>query len=139
MTIDAGFLGKASFTFWRMLSLVNSSNILDGLQSMQGSAGFYGILALLCLAGPFIGAVWKDKRAALGGVLPLIFMVLVWMLLRSSISSAAAGAPAELADAARSEIMKSVSLGVGAYISVLAAIYLGFQSVRKFLVARANG
>jgi hypothetical protein len=141
VTLDGGFLGKMTFTFWKILSLLNSSNALDGLQSMQGSGstGFYGFLAFLCLAGPFVGAVWKDKRATLGGVLPVVFMVIVLIMVRSTISSATAGAPAEVADAARSEIMKSISLGLGAYVSILAAIYLGFQSVRKFLAARANG
>jgi len=42
------------------------------IQSRSGpSAGFYGFLALVALAGPFVPYFWKDQRASLGGLLPL--------------------------------------------------------------------
>jgi hypothetical protein len=140
ISINAGFLGKMDFTFWRVLSFVNAKNAFEALGTLKdgGSAGFYGLLALIALAGPFLATFWKDRRAVLGGLLPLLFMLLVALLVRSAVSSATAGAPAEMMDAARSEMMKQVSIGMGAYVSLLAAIYLAFISVKKFLVAGAT-
>jgi hypothetical protein len=41
------------------------------------SAGLYGFLAIVALAGPFLHYFWKDKRAVLAGVLPLLFMLVI--------------------------------------------------------------
>lgn len=145
VSYNAGFVGKMDFTFWHVLSFINSSNAMEGLNSLSGksSTGFYGFLGVLALAGPFLAFVWKDKRAQLGGLLPLLFMLLVGLLVRHAISAAAGGGsadvPAEMLDAARTEMMKAISLGLGTYVSLLASTYLGFISVRKFLVAKANG
>ena len=140
VTVDGGFVGKISFTFWHVLSLLNASNVMEALQSMSthGSAGFYGFLAIVALVGPFVGAFWKDKRAALGGVLPLLFMLMVALLVRNSLGSATNGAPAEMAAQMRSEIMKQISLGLGTWVSLIAAAYLGFLGVKRFLVAKAS-
>lgn len=139
ISINTGFLGKMDFTFWRVLSFVNAKNAFEALGTLKdgGSAGFYGLLALIALAGPFLSTFWKDRRAALGGLLPLLFMLLVALLVRNAISSATAGAPAEMMDAARDEIAKQISVGIGAYVSLLAAIYLAFISMKNFLVAKA--
>jgi hypothetical protein len=140
ISINAGFLGKMDFTFWRVLSFVNAKNAFEVLGTLKdgGSAGFYGLLALIALACPFLSTFWKDRRAVLGGLFPLLFMMLVALLVRNAIASATAGAPAEAMDVARDEIAKQVSVGMGAYVSLLAAIYLAFISVKKFLVARAT-
>jgi hypothetical protein len=144
VSYNAGFVGKMNFTFWRVLSFINSSNAMESLSSLGGggSTGFYGFLAVLALAGPFLAFFWKDKRAQLGGLLPLLFMLLVALLVRHAISAAAGGGaaevPSEMLDMARNEMMKAVSLGMGTYVSLLAALYLGFISVRNFLVAKAN-
>lgn len=140
ISYNAGFAGKMDFTFWRILSFVNSSNALESLSTLQGngSAGFYGLLALVALAGPFIGQFWKDRRASLGGALPLVFMLLVAVLVRNSLAGVTRGAPAEVLDMARTEIMKQVSIGLGAYVSLLAAVYLGYLSLKRFLVAKAS-
>lgn len=139
ISINAGFLGKMDFTFWRVLSFVNAKNAFEALGTFKdaGSAGFYGLLALIALAGPFLATFWKDRRAVLGGLLPLLFMLLVALLMQNAISSATAEAPAEMMVAARDEIMKQISVGMGAYVSLLAAAYLAFTSIKKFLVARA--
>jgi hypothetical protein len=139
ISINAGFLGKMDFTFCRVLSFVNAKNAFEVLGTLKdGGAGFYGLLAVISLAGPFLSAFWKDRRAVLGGLLPLLFMLLVALVVRNAIASATAGAPAEMMDAARDEIAKQISIGMGAYVSLLAAIYLAFVSVKKFLVAGAT-
>ena len=144
VSIKAGFAGTMDFTFWRVLSFVNASG--SGLESLaslrgEGSAGFYGLLAILALAGPFLSIVWKDKRAALGGTLPLIFMLLVVLLVRHSITKAMGGGedmPSQMMDMARKEMEKAITIGIGAYVSIAAALYLAFLSAKNFLVAKAN-
>jgi hypothetical protein len=141
VTVDGGFIGKFHFTFWHVLGLVNSSNAVEAMQSMErhGSAGLYGLLAIVTLAGPFVSAFWKDKRAVLGGLLPLVFMLLVGLMARHSLSGAMpAGAPAEFVEAARKEIMQQISLGLGVWVSLIAAAYLGFLGVKRFLVNAAS-
>jgi hypothetical protein len=148
ISYNGGFVGKMDFTFWHILSFINASNAMEALSTMtgSGSTGFYGFLAILALAGPFLAYFWKDKRAQLGGTLPLLFMLLVALLVRHSISSAigagASGTPSpmetQMMDMARKEMMKAISIGMGAWISLLAAIYLGFNSVKNFLVAKAS-
>lgn len=140
LTVDGGFVGKFSFTFWHLLSLLNASNVVEAMQQMSthGSAGFYGFLGIVALAGPFVGALWKDKRAALGGLLPLVFMLLVGLLIQHGLGSGMDGAPAEVAAEMRKEIMKQISVGAGVWVSLLAAAYLAFMGVKKFLVAKAT-
>ncbi len=139
VSYNTGFAGKIEFTFWHVLALLNSSNLMDTIQSAQGngSAGFYGFLAVVALVGPFLSAVWKDKRAALGGLLPVLFMFLVAILVKHSLSSATAAMPSEFASEMSKEISKQISVGMGAYLSLLASLYLGFMSVKKFLAAKA--
>ncbi|HWA96538.1 MAG TPA: hypothetical protein VG844_18210 [Terracidiphilus sp.] len=140
VSLNAGFAGKFEFTFWHVLTLLNSSNLMDAMQSAQGkgSAGFYGFLAIAALAGPFISAFWKDKRALLGGLLPVLFMLLVAILVKHSLSSATADMPAEFAKEMSKQISKQISIGMGAYLSLLSSLYLGFVSVKKFLAAKAS-
>lgn len=138
LTYDAGAAGTLDFTFWRILGFLNSPNGLESLLSMRdgGGAGIYGLLAWLALAGPYVRVFWNDKRAMLGGLLPLALMVLVAIVARASLFSSASGLSAEIVAAAQSEIRKGISLGTGAYISLFAALYLAFNSVKRFLAAR---
>src|SRR5436309_15524961 len=112
---------------------------------MQGrscaSAGFYGFLAIVALAGPYVPYFWKDKRAILCGVLPLLFMLMVWLMFRSSINSSlgtdVSGPLGDMARQAREEAMKALSLGFGIYLSALVSPYFAGVGAKKFLVARA--
>src|ERR1700738_718462 len=63
VTYDAGVTGRLDLTLWRVLGFLNSSNRLESLLFMQegGSAGVYGLLACLALAGPFVGTFSKAK------------------------------------------------------------------------------
>lgn len=140
VSYDAGFLGKMDFTFWRVLAFINADNPMQGMRSLSGeggSAGLYGFLGVLALAGPLVGYFWKDKRATLGGMLPLLYMVLVALIVRSVLTKLGGGisSPAEM-EKIRAEVMKGVSIGAGAYLSVAAAAYLAFVSARKYLASR---
>jgi hypothetical protein len=141
VSIEALF-GKTSFTFWQVLGFLNAGNAWDVVMQGRGGpgAGLYGVVAIVALAGPFLRFVWKDKRASLAGTLPLLFMLFVWIMVRSSIHSATGGAAyGPLADVQRQvqdEMMKAISIGVGAYLSLLVSLYLAGIAAKQFLVAR---
>ncbi len=143
IAVQVPFPGKDEFTFWQLLGLLNAGNIselLDG--SRSPNTGFYGLAALVALTGPFIHHFWKDRRALLGGWLPLLFMMIVGIAVRGSIQSALAvsnaGPYTEAAKQARDQSMKAISLGPGTYLSILAGLYFAFASARAFLVSKGS-
>jgi hypothetical protein len=138
------FAGKMTVTFWQVLGLLNASNILEVLGSnLRGSAGIYGFFALVCAAGPFVQYFWKDKRAALGGVLPLAFMVIIGIMVRNSINNAMGPMPtggmyADMQRQAQEEMSKAISIGMGAYLAVLASLYFAGVGLKNYLAAKAS-
>lgn len=153
--IDAGFMGQVKVTFWQVLGLVNASSPMDVIGRSGGpGAGLYGVLALVCLAGPFLTYFWKDARAHLGGLLPLALMLLVAAVIYIKLSNAlgaagefagglGAGAEfdsmyADMQRQAKAEAMKAVSIGAGAYLSVLASLYFAAVGLKGYLVRRAT-
>jgi len=136
--------GKLNFTFWQILGFLNADSPWETVMSGRGgaNAGFYGFLAIVALAGPFLPYFWKDKRAALAGVLPLAFMIAVGILVRSNIHSAMGGTLdgplGEMQRQAQQEMMSAISLGFGTYLSVLVSLYLAAIGAKQFLVARAS-
>lgn len=141
VSIESPF-GKLSFTFWQVLGFLNSSNMLEAFGQGRGgpSAGFYGFLAIVSLAGPFVPYFWKDKRAALGGLLPLLFMVMVGLMVRSSINSALGPDTGDMGGMfrqMREEAMKAISVGMGVYLSVLVSLYFAGTGLKQFLLAKA--
>jgi hypothetical protein len=140
-------VGNMSFTFWQLLGFVNASNALDvAMQAGTGSssAGIYGFLAFLCLLGPFVRYVWKDKLAVLGGVLPLLFMLIVWLIAHSKFNSAmGAGAPGvdpndPMVKEMTQQVSQAISIGIGVYLSVIACLYFAAMGVKDFLGAKAG-
>ncbi|MGH7627628.1 MAG: hypothetical protein ACREOJ_20210 [Gemmatimonadaceae bacterium] len=145
-------LGGTSFTFWQVLGFLHSAG--NGLEALAqnfsgggggGSTGIYGLVAIVAIVAPFVHHFWKDRRAVLGGVLPLLFMLLVLLLIRHSLNSgfdsasgAASGPFADFAKQAREEAMKAVSIGLGVYVSLLASLYFAGSAIRRFLVSRAS-
>jgi len=143
VSVDA-LLGKLSFTFWQLLGFLNAGNAWEAMQGRGGpGAGLYGFVAVLALAGPFLRFFWKDARAHLAGLSPLVFMALVGIMVRSSLHSAMGGAVdgplAEVQQQAQDEMMKAISFGIGTYLSALVSLYLAAVSAKQFLVARAAG
>jgi hypothetical protein len=135
------FLGELEFTFWQVLGYLSSGNLPQALER-HGSpgTGIYGFLAIVAIAGPFLHHFWKDKRAGLGGLVPLIFMLLIGILVRSSIQNAFGGSAngpyANVQKQVQEELVKAISLGFGAYLSLLASSYFAVTGTRKFLAAR---
>jgi hypothetical protein len=136
-------LGKVDLTFWQLLGFLNSGSGFEAVMEGRGggSAGFYGFLALITLAGPFLPFVWKDKRAVAGGLLPLVFMIMAATMLRSSLNNAlgadVSGPLGDLARQAREETMRAISIGFGSYLSGLVSFYFAGVAGKKFLLARA--
>jgi hypothetical protein len=142
-SIQVPFPGKLGFTFWQILGFLNAGSVPEFLdRSSSPSAGVYGFVAVVALAGPFLHHIWKDKRALLGGLLPLVFLVMVGIAIRGNLQGAlgggAAGHFAEATKHARNDTMQAVSLGLGTYLSILASLYFAFTSAKSFLVASAS-
>ena len=144
VVVQIPFGGKFEITFWQILGLLNASNILEVLGSAsRSSAGMYGFFALVCLAGPFVQYFWKDKRAALGGLLPLVFMVIVGIIVRNNISNAMGPIPtggmyADMQRQAQEEMSKAISYGMGLYLSVLAGLYFAGIGLKTYLAGKAT-
>jgi len=140
-------VGNMSFTFWQLLGFVNAKNALDVV--MQGgtasaSTGIYGLLAFVCLVGPFVRYFSKDKLAVLGGVLPLLFMLIVGLIAHSSLNSAMgmSGTGVDPNDpmvkAITQQVSQAISIGFGVYLSLIACLYFAAMGIKDFLAARAG-
>src|SRR6185369_3618536 len=118
VSVTVPFGGKFEVTFWQILGLLNASNIIEVIgNASRSSSGMYGLFAIVCLAGPFVQYFWKDKRAALGGLLPLVFMAIVGIMVHNSINNAmgpvpSAGMFGDMQKEVRDEMSKAVSTGM---------------------------
>src|SRR5471032_339176 len=139
-------------SFWKILAVVNSPAGLMASLGGGGSNGIYGFLCIVALIAPLAPQVWNDKRAHLGGLLPLAFMLLVAVMVYLGISDSMkqaqgmAGAmggaqAARMADSMGGEMlreaMRAISVGIGGYLSLVASLYLAGRGAIKFLAAKA--
>jgi hypothetical protein len=138
-------VGSMSLTFWQLLGFVNAKNALDVMQGGTGSAstGIYGLLAFVSLVGLFVRYFWKDKRAVLGGVLPLLFMLIVGLIARSNFNSAMGMGGAvdpndPMVKAMTQQVSQAISIGLGVYLSVIACLYFAAMGVKDFLASKAG-
>lgn len=144
-----------SFTFWQMLGIVNnadSSRSLLVADITGASKGFYAVLCIAALAGPFLFIFWKDPLAHLGNCLALVLILIaigsIYTGYTSQINAgkeaigAFGGAYAQniagMADKLLEQAMKVISVGMGAYLSVIASVYLAFVGIKNYLVASAS-
>jgi hypothetical protein len=138
-------VGNLGYSFWQILGYINAGGALQSF--MQGgsspSAGLYGLFAIIALAGPLVHYFWKDKRAVLAGLLPLLFMLVVALIVRSEINSMGgadtSGLPPDLLKQMRDQAMQAFSMGLGAYLSLLIGLYFAAMSLKSFLASRASG
>jgi len=139
-------VGNISFTFWQLLGFINAKNALDLMQAGTGSAstGIYGLLAFVCLVGPFVRYFWKDKLAVLGGVLPLLFMLIVGLIAHSSLNSAmGVSAPGvdpndPMVKEMTQQVKQAISIGVGIYLSAIVCLYFAARAVKDFMGAKTG-
>ena len=140
VSIHLPVVGKADLTFWQVLGYLNTGDSLQLLEvSGAPDSGALGFLVILVLAGSVLSSFWKDRRALLGGILPLSFMLLVAYRIDVSIRSLALqmnGPYAVLQTDPRYGIANVFSLGLGTYISGSLAVYLAVLSARQWMKSR---
>jgi len=140
VSIHLPVVGKADLTFWQVLGYLNTGDSLQLLEvSGAPDPGALGFLAILVLVGSTLSSFWKDRRALLGGVLPLSFMLLVAYRIDVSIRTLALqmnGPYAVLQTDPRYGIANVFSLGLGTYISGSLAVYLAVLSARQLMKSR---
>lgn len=133
------FGASQSFTFWDVLGAD------FGRQGMAGgSHGLWALVGLAALVSPVAAPFLRHPRAGLLNGLPLAYLILTAVKIRWGISSAVSdlGAAAghvppemrafasEMAKTAMQSLLSSLSIGVGAYAMVVAAIVLAFQTLK---------
>jgi hypothetical protein len=71
-----------------------------------------------------------------------VFMVIVGIMARSSLTSAmggaASGAYGDLQNQMQEEVMKAISLGMGTYLGLLASLYFTGIAAKGYLAAKAT-
>lgn len=134
-----------SFSFWDMVKMLSAGNALEAMQYGQGGFGFWNVVALACALAPLLPLVWRDRRAGFGLAAPLLFMLLQAARLYWGIQSAAGemqkqmgGLGGQMGRAMQDiggqmldAMLKSISLGLGLYLSVAAALVLGFFALAR--------
>jgi hypothetical protein len=126
VTLNLGFLGSKSFTFWEFLGLsFNDFSLLAGGNPSQGLFGFIGLAAI---AAPFAAPFVRHPQAKFLNVAPIAFVALVL---------AKAGLDISRAGEARSVIMEAFSLGSGTYLLLIAGAVLAFYALKGPAVAKA--
>jgi len=74
-----------------------------------------------------------------GGLAPLVFMLIAGIMVRSSLHSVFGGNDAgSLGQQMRDQAMSAVSVGLGAYLSILVSIYFAGVGTKQFLAAKGS-
>jgi hypothetical protein len=144
---------KLHASYWQVLgwlhyaqdAVSNPAELLSGLKEGNPGSGIYGLLGIVALAGPLLPVVWKDKRSIFGGLLPLLFMLLIAYQGYRVVSDAmeatglshATHTPAQ-SEAASRELSKLYSIGFGCYLSILSVLFLAGNSIFKFLAKKGS-
>lgn len=154
-TIDVRVSNEYSngLSFWKLLGVLNSpADIAQALSGGGSGSGLYGFLAVAALCGPMLPFFLRHRLVWLGNLAPLAFMALVCIIGYSSLSSSmhqaqgmaaafggaqAAAMAAEVASSMMREVLRAVSLGLGAYLSLIASLYFAGRGVIQLLSSRA--
>ena len=133
LSIHLPLSGTVEITFWQVLGYLNAGGLRQ-ISEMAATpdAGVMGFAAILVLAGPLVHFFSADRRAALGGFLPLGFVLWIAYLVYSSLR----GIASEQATAFPRESLSGVSIGFGTYVFVSLAIYMAVLSAKQFMAAR---
>ena len=148
LSVRIGSAGGYSITFYQVLSLLNAGG-LQGAMALATGGGSAGILGFLCFATLFavlLPHVWSNKRAVWGVASPLVFMLLVLLVAYFKVSSGVSSmqhssamvgnremqeAMKQMADQAAAQMREAVSIGIGTWLSLAAAIVLAVLSLKK--------
>lgn len=141
-SFGGGLLGEVEFTFWQVLGYLNSGaeSLMRRATGGGSGAGLWGFFALAALAGPFVHHFWKDRRAHLGGALPLALMLLAIIILFNQVGDVGSGAEGFFgpdADAMmaemRREMRAAISFGLGTYLSIPVGLYFAGTGIKRYL------
>jgi hypothetical protein len=134
VSIHQPFSGTVEITFWQVLGYLNAGGLRQVSEmAATPDAGILGFAAILALAGPLVHFFSADRRAALGGLLPLGFILCIAYVAYSNVRGSAYE-PAQTPFPR--EIFSGVSIGFGAYVFVSLAIYMAVLSAKQFMAAR---
>lgn len=137
------------FSFWKVLAVVNSPMGIMNAGAAGGGTGIYGFLAIVALVAPLAPYFWKDHRAYLGGLLPLLFVLFVGAMIYLGINDGIKQAQGvanmfggqrmaeELTSGMAKEVLKAITIGIGGYLSIVASLYFAAKGTIKFLAAKA--
>ncbi len=150
ISMNMGFLGKNSVTFYQGLKLLNASGI-EGLAALTGggSAGFYGLLCWGLLVRRVAAAgVARPARhlrpgsaagADGGGRGHCLFQVSGTILRRVPPRGGDYQRMAQqMAQQAAAQMRSAISIGFGAWLSLLGALYLAWQALKGVAAARVG-
>ena len=127
ISVQLPFPGKMEFTLWQILGILQDGRLPEFLGGRESAdPGLYGVAAIIALAGPFLHDFWKDRCALLGQLLPLAFLIAIGIAFLRIV-------PAQTGKQA-----DSVSLGVGAHVSLVVCLYFALTSVRELFAPRAR-
>jgi hypothetical protein len=133
LSIHLPFSGTVEITFWQVLGYLNAGGLRQISEiAATPDAGVLGFVAILVLAGPLVHFFSADRRAALGGFLPLGFILSVAYMAYSNLR----GIASEQATRFPRESFSGVSIGFGTYVFVSLAIYMAVLSAKQFMAAR---
>jgi len=144
--------GRIGITFYQALKLLNVRGVQD---LVVAGTGIYGLICFLCCAAVLLPSLWRDRRANLGMLAPLAFMLVVGLLLHHKLSvqlsgfeqSASQFGPpgdvhgrqiasqmaAQFARNVATQVRNGISLEFGAYLSLAASLYLAWRGTQRFL------
>ncbi len=153
ITVQLSSHYSTGMSFWKLLGVLNAPDgLIDAFNGGSSGSGIYGFMCVVALVAPLAPQVWNDRRAHLGGVLPLAFMLFVALMIYLGINDGlkqAQGAAGFLggAQAARmaeslgsmmlQNALRAISIGAGVYLSLLASLFLAGRGAMKFLAAKA--
>ena len=139
-TVVAGM--HQSVTLFEVLQLVNSGASLERFGQAGGSSGVYGVLCMLAMLAPLAPAFLVQRKAALLYFAPLAFLVLTALGIYLKVRSMAdemrglAGPQANaMVDAMIAQIGNALSTGIGAWVSLAAALYLAWRGVQRLVLS----
>lgn len=145
--VSAGL--SQNVTMLDALSIINMGANLETLgRGSSGSSGIFGIVCVLAMLAPLVPAFIKHRYINLCFFAPLIFSLVfsiaTFIKLRAYANVARESMGAfggnsqmnNMINAIMDQIMASVSIGFGAYLSVAVVLYLAAHGSIKFLAGR---
>jgi hypothetical protein len=127
ISVEGPLTGTFELTFWQLLRHLGF--------------GTYGLLAFIAMIGPLLHHFWRHRRAALGGLLPLSFMVIIGAALVRNIDvflGNGGDGLYQLPTHARAELISAISLGPGTYVSIVISVSFAVLSVKQLRQSKQN-